>query len=129
MTIAMNERLKEFVRRLDQALGIVERARIRALTADYRELPGYPEGWADRIDWTGYPERLQENYRNLIQSLARRRQAALEGGFPELGPRGNERGTGLGLSKGVGEWCHDRSVMDALYSLEAFFMEKPLPAP
>ena len=63
----------------------------------------------------------RSNYQILLSELRDLRSKAISEGLPRQSRGEISTGTGLGLTKAVGEWCSDPQVMTDLYALEDHF--------
>ncbi len=87
--------IQEFVRLLDIAIAIAENMKINSANSIIREA-------ADRTI-------------NIMKSF---RDKAINGQLPRPSKGQVPMGTGLGLTRGVGEWTEDDDLLDAVYAAE-----------
>ncbi|MDF9907665.1 hypothetical protein [Pseudomonas sp. AP3_22 TE3818] len=93
--IAVDAVVKEFVRLLDVAIAIAEI--IKARTRDAF---------------------IVESADTTVKNLMGFRDMAISGGLPRPSKGEVPQGTGLGLTRGVGEWTEDDDLLAAVYEIE-----------
>lgn len=96
--IAADAAVKEFVRLLDIAIAIAERMKVGATDAF-----------------------IAESSDATVGNLKSFRDMALSGRLPRPSKGEVPQGTGLGLTRGVGEWTEDDDLLDAVYEVENYY--------
>lgn len=89
---------KEFVRLLDVAIAIAEEMKANA---------------ADAL--------TVESADTTVENLKGFRDMAISGRIPRPSKGEVPQGTGLGLTRGVGEWTEDDDLLDAVYAAENYY--------
>lgn len=93
--IAVDAAAKEFVRLLDVAIAIAEKIKTRTKDAF-----------------------VIESADTTVKNLMGFRDMAISGGLPRPSRGEVPQGTGLGLTRGVGEWTEDNDLLDSVYEVE-----------
>ncbi|MCP2020404.1 UNVERIFIED_ORG: hypothetical protein J2Y76_001319 [Pseudomonas reinekei] len=96
--IAVDAAVIEFVRLLDVAIAIAEK--MKACTTDAL---------------------IVESADTTVKNLRGFRDMAISGGLPRPSKGEVPQGTGLGLTRGVGEWTEDDELLDAVYEAENYY--------
>ena len=64
---------------------------------------------------------LTESVRTTMDTLKAFRDMAAPGKLPRPSRGDVPQGTGLGLTRGVGEWTEDDELLDAVYAVEEYY--------
>jgi hypothetical protein len=98
----LDEKMQEFLRRLDAAISLAQE-KMRLIQSE------------NGADW------LIGSYATLIDNLETLRGTASQGKLPRQSQGQVPEGTGLGISRGVGEWCEDDQMLDTLLYVEIYY--------
>ena len=100
--IAVDEKMKTFLLHLDAAISMAHEK-------------------MDSIRSNHGDEWLVESYVTLIENLKTLRDTACQGKLPRQSFGQVPEGTGLGISRAVGEWCDDDEMFDTLLAAENYY--------
>ena len=64
---------------------------------------------------------LQARQKKIIDILTRFQGSALNNKILRISKKDVPSGTGLGLSRGVGEWSSDEVLLESIYKIENFY--------
>ena len=64
---------------------------------------------------------LTESVRTTIDTLKAFREMAASGKLPRPSRGDVPQGTGLGLTRGVGEWTENDELLDAVFAVEEYY--------
>lgn len=96
--IAVDNATKEFLRLLDVAIEIAEKMMANSANSSIVE----PAGAA-------------------VETLRSFRDIAISGKLPRPSRGEVPKGTGLGLTRGIGEWTENDDLLDAVYAAENYY--------
>ncbi len=94
--------IKKFVELIDQAIYVVELIRIDNICS-----PGN--------EW------IANSAEETIDILTRFKDSALNNEILRISKKDVPSGTGLGLSRGVGEWSSGEVLLESIYKIENFY--------